>query len=92
MSNFLKKGVRDNKTRQKKNTKQIIKDFQKTLLAMNHAYTELLRDPTVTEDNFDEKLQATSEFKFSEKQVGMLRRDILTPEPEISPESESNPE
>ena len=44
---------------------------------MNHAYYELVDREDLTEDNFEEELKKVSDFKFNEKHIQMIKKDVL---------------
>lgn len=78
MGSFLKKGKRvyENK---------IKKDFQKnagnlineTMMHMNKAFNALSQDPELTEETFDAKLKASTQFPFNNIQRNLLRKDLM---------------
>lgn len=84
MSNFLKKGKREHEKDLEKQTAKTMDMFNKTLMAMNHVFTILEKDTELTEANFEEKVKAITDWKFSERQLSILKRDILAYEPEES--------
>ena len=78
MSNYLKKGKRQLKAEQAKNTKVAMARFQQTLMIMNETYHKLMGDPTVSLENFDNKVKEITDFNFTEKQYAMLYTDVTT--------------
>lgn len=78
MSNLLKKGKRQLAKQQKKDSKKAVARFQQTLAKMNEVYSKLMGDPFVTEENLLTKVKEISDFEFSDKQLAMLAKDVLT--------------
>lgn len=79
MSNFLKKGLRKNQLKRLKEINKQVDHFNNVLLAMNEAYYSL-KDKDITEDNFSEELAKISTFKFNDKQIELLKRDLINQE------------
>lgn len=77
MSSHLKKGQRQNQRQLAKSLKKDLIKFNKTLMAMNQTYHMLLEDESLTEENFLERVKEVSSFKFTERQLGMLKNDLL---------------
>jgi two-component sensor histidine kinase len=81
MSSMLKKGKRQQALKerkvQEKETKEVMDHFNKTLYSMNLVMSELVNDDTLTQENYQEKVSAITDFKFSEKQHGMLKRELF---------------
>lgn len=73
MGSMLKKGKRLLKKQQIKENKVILKTMGELIDEMNRVTNVLVQDPELTEDNFDEKLKAASDFGFTEKQVKMIK-------------------
>jgi hypothetical protein len=82
MSNFLKKGKRSHEKMLKNQLEKTKDKFLKALIAMNQVFLELKDDPTLTHENFDERVKAITSFKFSDKQLDILSRDIFNYESE----------
>jgi two-component sensor histidine kinase len=84
MANMLKKGKRQQALKQRKiqekETKEVMDHFNKTLYNMNLVMSELVNDDTLTLENYQEKVTAVTDFKFSEKQHGMLKRELFQDE------------
>lgn len=77
MSNFLNKGKRNVIIQQKKNGKEAVAKFQKTLLVMNEVFEKLSNDPELDDDNFESKVKEITKFKFSQKQLEILKKDLI---------------
>lgn len=80
MSNMLRKGKRQYQKQLDKKLEKTKDMFHKTLLAMNHVYTHLKDDPTVNEENLERKIKDLTDFKFSVKQIEILKTDLFKDE------------
>lgn len=77
MSSFLKKGKRQEQKDIDKKVAKVQDMFHKTLIAMNHVFTNLKDDPELTSENFEQKVKELTQWKFSEKQLNILKRDLI---------------
>ena len=81
---FLKKGWRKSQLKKIKEIEQDIKIFNTMFIALNDAYNKLLNVEHLDHNNFQEELEKVSSFKFNEKQIKLLKRDLLNDYTETS--------